>query len=126
MNVLLPKPGNYVVAVSGGVDSVVLLDILSKQPGLKLTIAHFDHGIRNDSYKDRQFVEGLAKKYQLLFVYKEGSLGKASEAKAREARYEFLRKAQKDSGSQAIITAHHQDDLLETAILNMLRDSSRK
>jgi tRNA(Ile)-lysidine synthase TilS/MesJ len=41
--------GKYVVAVSGGVDSVVLLDLLRMYPGVKLTVAHFDHGIRDDS-----------------------------------------------------------------------------
>src|SRR5438445_4950610 len=121
MDVLIPKPGSYAVAVSGGVDSVVLLDILAKRDDLELAVAHFDHGIREDSVEDRHFVEGLAKNYGLPFIYEEGSLGpKSSEAEAREARYKFLRQAQKKAGAKAIITAHHQDDLLETAILNML------
>ena len=48
------SPGKYVVAVSGGVDSMVLLDLLSKQPGVKLVVAHLDHGIRTDSAQDRR------------------------------------------------------------------------
>lgn len=121
------KPGIYLVAVSGGVDSVALLDILAQQPALELTVAHFDHGIRENSAEDRYFVEDLAKKYKLTFVYGEGHLGsKASEAIAREARYKFLRKVKDENGAEAIITAHHQDDLLETAILNMLRGTGRK
>ena len=121
------KPGKYVVAVSGGVDSVVLLDVLSKQKELDLVVAHFDHGIREDSANDRKFVEQLATHYGLPFVFAEGKLGSsASEATAREARYTFLRKAVKDSGAQAIITAHHQDDVLETAIINLLRGTGRK
>lgn len=127
MELVLPKPGKYVVAVSGGVDSMVLLDILSKQPGLELTVTHFDHGIRPDSAADREFVERAAKDYGLPFVYEEGRLGPAaSEAKAREARYDFLRKVQKDSGARAVVTAHHQDDLLETVIINLIRGTGRK
>jgi tRNA(Ile)-lysidine synthetase-like protein len=120
-------PGKYVVAVSGGVDSVVLLDLLQRVPNLELVVAHFDHGIREDSAADRQFVQALAEQYGLSFVYMEGKLGAAaSEATAREARYAFLRSAMQKSGAQAIITAHHEDDLLETAILNMLRGTGRK
>ncbi len=121
------EPGRYVVAVSGGVDSVVLLDMLSKLPHLKLTIAHFDHGIRDDSADDRRHVEALAKRYHLPFVYHHGKLGKgASEASARSARYTFLHQVRVATGAQAIITAHHQDDLLETAVLNLIRGTGRK
>lgn len=127
MDVEFPKAGRYVVAVSGGVDSVVLLDLLAKWPDLELVVAHFDHGIRPDSVKDRKFVQGLTKDYALPFEFTEGKLGKqASEATARLARYEFLRKMLTKYGAQAIVTAHHQDDSLETAILNMLRGTGRK
>lgn len=120
-------PGRYVLAVSGGVDSVALLDILRTQPGVRLTVAHYDHGIREDSHQDRLLVQNLAQKHGLSFVYDEGNLGAgASEATARDARYKFLRTVQKASGAKAIITAHHQDDALETAILNLLRGTGRK
>lgn len=120
-------PGTYVVAVSGGVDSVVLLHLLQQLPGLKLAVAHFDHGIREESGDDRLFVQTLAAQYRLPFVYKEGNLGPSvSEATAREARYDFLRKVMKAADATAIITAHHEDDLLETAILNILRGTGRK
>ncbi len=124
---LAVDPGKYVVAVSGGVDSVALLHILQKQEGLDLIVAHFDHGIRGDSGEDRLFVQDLAKKYGLPFVYEEGKLGaKASEAMARQVRYNFLRRIGKDKNARAIITAHHQDDVLETAIINLLRGTGRK
>jgi tRNA(Ile)-lysidine synthase len=116
------EPGQYVIAVSGGVDSMALLNLLHDQPGVRLTVAHFDHGIRPDSAEDRRLVQAAAKFYGLPFVYAAGQLGAAaSEAAARRARYEFLRRVQLASGAKAIITAHHQDDALETAILNMLR-----
>lgn len=121
------KPGKYVVAVSGGVDSMVLLDVLSKQAGLELVVAHFDHGIREDSGRDREFVAVAARTYGLPFYGEAGKLGaSASEATARSSRYSFLEKVQEHAGAQAIVTAHHQDDLLETAVINMLRGTGRK
>lgn len=126
MEITVP-PGKYVVAVSGGVDSIALLDLLRHQPGMKLIVAHFDHGIRPDSAKDRRLVQSLAKRYGLPFVYDEGHLGmQASEAAARAARYRFLHEVQRVSGARSVITAHHQDDALETAILNLLRGTGRK
>ncbi|HVW23100.1 MAG TPA: tRNA lysidine(34) synthetase TilS [Candidatus Saccharimonadales bacterium] len=116
------QPGHYVLAVSGGVDSMTLLNLLHEQPGVRLTVAHYDHGIRPDSVEDRRLVQTAAAFYGWPFVYAEGRLGpRASEAQARRERYKFLRRVQAASGARAIITAHHQDDALETAILNMLR-----
>lgn len=159
MDDILPTAGTYVVAVSGGVDSVVLLHRLALQRSrivesshsldsqvrnqaapsssttirrsdyttIRLIVAHFDHGIREESSEDRRFVEALAQEYGLPFIYDEGRLGAgASEAAARQARYAFLYKTRQAAGARAIITAHHQDDVLETAILNMLRGSGRK
>ncbi len=111
----------YVVAVSGGVDSVVLLDMLAKRPDLKLVVAHFDHGIRPDSKQDADFVKSLAEKYGLPFETKREELGeKASEDLARERRYEFLRAVAKKHGA-AIVTAHHADDVIETIAINLSR-----
>jgi tRNA(Ile)-lysidine synthetase-like protein len=120
-------PGNYVLAVSGGVDSIVLLHIMQQLPELQLTVAHYDHGIRDDSMKDRRFVQELTSAYKLPFVYQEGRLGaSASEARARKARYEFLQDVRRASNAKAIITAHHQDDVLETIILNLLRGTGSR
>jgi len=120
-------PGKYVVAVSGGLDSMVLLDILRCYAGLKLTVAHFDHGIRPDSQQDRLLVQRRAEEYSLPFVYDEGNLGDtASEATARTARYKFLETVRQASDATALITAHHQDDVLETAILNLVRGTGRR
>jgi tRNA(Ile)-lysidine synthase len=121
------QPGNYVVAVSGGVDSVVLLHMLAQRPQLKLTVAHYDHGIREDSAEDRRLVQALAREHHLPFVYHNGKLGpQASEAVARQARYDFLHAVRKASGAGAVVTAHHQDDLLETVLLNLLRGTGRR
>lgn len=122
------QPGTYVVAVSGGVDSMVLLDLLVKhRVGLKLVVAHFDHGMRPDSYLDRQLVQSVAAQHNLPFVYDVGKLGAgASEALARKVRYEFLYRVRKVSNARAIITAHHQDDVIETAVLQLMRGTGRK
>lgn len=121
------QPARYVIAVSGGVDSVVLLHMMAARPDIRLTVAHYDHGIRADSAEDRKLVQSLARQYGLPFVYSAGNLGAgASEAQAREARYSFLRQVQQASGARAIMTAHHQDDVLETIIINLLRGTGRR
>lgn len=110
-----------VVAVSGGIDSVVLLHKLVQQSSAALIVAHFDHGIRSESDADARFTKGLAKHYGLKFEYIREELGvHASEALARDRRYAFLRSvANKHSAS--IATAHHQDDVIETIAINGLR-----
>lgn len=121
------ESGKYVVAVSGGVDSMVLLDLLARQKNLELVVAHFDHGIREDSGEDRLLVQQATKGYGLVFEYAKGKLGAtASEDTARKARYAFLEEIRKKHHAKAIITAHHQDDVLETALLNLLRGTGRK
>lgn len=114
--------GKYVVAVSGGVDSVALLDLLRRQQNLQLIVAHFNHGIRPEAGQDERFVKQLAARYGLLIEVGHGKLGaNASEDKARQARYKFLRRVQRAHGAKAIVTAHHQDDLIETALINLIR-----
>lgn len=118
--------GKYVVAVSGGVDSMVLLDLLTKQSKVDLVVAHYEHGIRDDSDRDRQLVQQTANKLGLPFEFEHGNLGSdAGESLARSQRYAFLEKVRQKYAADAIITAHHQDDVLETAILNMIRGTGR-
>jgi tRNA(Ile)-lysidine synthetase-like protein len=125
MDIDLP-PGFYVMAVSGGVDSMVLLDLLSREK-IGLVVAHFNHGIRADSERDEALVKAVVKQYELPLEVGYGNLGhKASEEKARQARYEFLNDTAKKYGAKQIITAHHQDDLIETALINLLRGTGRK
>lgn len=121
------SPGKYVVAVSGGVDSVVLLDLLVQQPQLELVVAHFDHGIRADSTEDRELVATLSQKYGLVFDYGEGKLGLGtSEDQARRARYEYLQQVRKKHKASGVILAHHQDDAVETLVFNVLRGTRRR
>jgi len=120
-----------VLAISGGVDSAVLLDMVAKKtlPSISnlqdlvllrndIIVAHFDHGIRENT-NDVNFIKDLADKYKMKYIVGYGHLGKeASEQLARQKRYEFLREVA-DGGQ--IITAHHQDDLLETIVMNLIR-----
>src|SRR5665213_4424111 len=102
-------PGKYALAVSGGVDSMALLDMLAKKPGVNLVVAHFNHGIRGDSGHDEKLVKQAAAAYGLIFELGAARLGKgASEAAAREARYDFLNRVMKKHQADAIISAHHQ------------------
>lgn len=120
----------YLVAVSGGVDSVVLLDMLvggylpisnSLAPSPQLVVAHFDHGIRDDSAADARFVLALARQYGLEYIGGKANLGKdASEEQARTARYDFLFEESKKLNA-IILTAHHRDDMIETIAINLSR-----
>lgn len=110
-----------IVAVSGGVDSIVLLDVLRKIPDLDIVVAHFDHGIRDDSHEDVAHVRAIAAKYGLPFETRREALGKgASEALARERRYAFLRELAGRYGAD-IYTAHHRNDAIETIAINLVR-----
>lgn len=121
------EPGKYIVAVSGGVDSMALLDVLCHHPGLDLIVAHFDHGIRPDSSQDCKLVESVAKEHDLMFESKQGKLGPStSEEAARSARYDFLHTIREKHNAKSVITAHHKDDLLETVLINLLRGTGRK
>lgn len=111
----------YLVAVSGGIDSVVLLDMLVQESEHELVVAHFDHGIRTDSADDACFVEALAAQYGLPFVSKRAELGEgASEEIARRYRYAFLQH-QAAKHEAVVVTAHHADDVVETIVLNVAR-----
>lgn len=111
----------YVVAVSGGVDSMVLLDMLVQEGEHELIVAHFDHGIREDSHFDAALVKETAERYGLLFEHTREELGAGtSEEHARSRRYAFLRSIAKKHNAR-IVTAHHSDDLVETVAINVAR-----
>jgi len=125
---LFRSAGEALVAVSGGVDSVALLDVLNEiaRPlRLTLVVAHVDHGIQSDSQTVRRSVQRLAEKYGLPFEFTELRLGPdATETEARRTRYAWLREVQKRRGAKYIVTAHHEDDQVETILLRGLRGSA--
>src|SRR5213592_3312983 len=125
---LLGEPGVALVAVSGGADSVALLDLLhtlAPELGLSLVVAHVDHGIRSDSGTVARAVGELAERYELPFEVGELSLGPdATETVARRARYAWLGEVQRRHGARYLVTAHHRDDQVETILLRLLKGSA--
>jgi tRNA(Ile)-lysidine synthetase-like protein len=114
-------PGMRVaVAVSGGLDSVALLDLLVETGRWHrgaLSVAHVDHGARPDSGEDAAFVERLAAERGLPCVVRRLQLGPASEALLRDGRYAAFA----DLDVDRVALAHHREDLAETVILQLLR-----
>lgn len=99
-----------------------LLRLLVSRSDYELTIAHCNHGMRTGSDTDEAFIHEMAANYGLPFQSIRLQLGdKSSESAARAARYEFLETVRQETDSQAIITAHHLDDRVETMVLNERR-----
>src|SRR3989475_1117248 len=125
---LLGEPGTAVLAVSGGADSVALLDLLhalAPELGLKLVGAHVDHGIRSDSGVVAGVVAQLAERYELPCEVGQLGLGPdATETLARRARYAWLGEVQRRHGARYLLTAHHRDDQVETILLRVLKGSA--
>lgn len=110
-----------ILAVSGGVDSMVLLDMFCKSQPDNILVAHFNHGTRESADLDEEFVKQRCKEYGVPFESSKMILGEGvSEEEAREKRYAFLyHVANKYQGE--ICTAHHLDDLLESVVINLIR-----
>jgi tRNA(Ile)-lysidine synthase len=131
---MLEPKDSVVIGVSGGPDSVALLHILfsiAPRFSLKLGVAHLNHCLRrNDSDKDAQFVEVLAKKYDLpCYTLKEDVRKYQIENKlsleeaARRVRYTFLNDIANTMQYNKIATGHHSDDNAELILMNLFRGS---
>lgn len=126
---------NLLVAVSGGVDSIVLLSALSRISvfsRVSLHVAHLDHQIRSESAEDAAFVRNLCcQKHipchiELCNVPTLAQEEKLSiEMAGRQARRRFLQKVAENVDADAIVLAHHQDDQVETFMLRLLRGSGQ-
>jgi tRNA(Ile)-lysidine synthetase-like protein len=112
------------VAVSGGLDSMVLLDLLLATQGLlggQLAVCSVDHGIRGDDGKeDLAFVAAICEQYGVPFHPVTLDNDDADEATLRAKRYAVLKGVAR---GDRILTAHHADDQLETVLINLLRGS---
>jgi len=112
----------WILAVSGGVDSVVMLHRMMQQSERQYVIAHVDHGIRRESGEDEQFVKSLATQYGCTYESTRLELGLgASEEEARDRRWTYLRETQQRYNATAVVTGHHADDVVETIIINIMR-----
>ena len=121
-----------VVAVSGGPDSVCLLNILQElkdELGIELVVAHFNHGLRpGEDEAETRFVESLALSYNLPFEEKRVNLsikaGNSSfEEMARHARYIFLEEVKERLAAQKIAVGHNLNDQAETLLMRLFRGS---
>ncbi len=125
------RPGETVVlAVSGGVDSVTLVDVLSRLAGpwgLGLVIGHINHGLRGgESERDMRFVQEQAQKYGIPCEVKrlgkeDYPAGENLQARARRLRYEFLDEIAARWGASRIATGHNRDDHVETLLMQIFR-----
>ncbi len=125
---ILPEHGTYIVAVSGGRDSVALLDLLHRLQekwGWKLIVAHLDHAQRASSTEDAAFVGALADTYGYKYLLGVLPRSGQSEGALRQARYSWLEEVRRESGANKIITAHHKNDRLETAAWHAIRGADR-
>lgn len=127
-NELLTPKARIIVGVSGGSDSVALLDILYHL-GYECIVAHCNFHLRGEeSFRDEYFVEKLANQYNLKYLVTHfdtkkhvEDAGMSIEMAARELRYAWFEKVRKKHKAEAIAVAHHQDDSVETVLLNLIR-----
>ncbi len=123
--------GALVVGLSGGADSVALLDALATLAGprdVQVIAAHLDHGLRPDSAEDAAFCRSLCEQLGVTFRSEVADVrGRARsergglEQAARRERYCFLNRVRRETGAAAIAVAHTRDDQAETLLLRLLR-----
>jgi tRNA(Ile)-lysidine synthase len=132
--IYIEKGFRIVLAVSGGVDSVVMLDcmaLVADKLGLQIYIAHFNHMLREkESDLDAELVKNLAEQYNIQFLNSSGNVKAFSqknnisiEHAARNLRYNFFERTTRNLDADLMATAHTSDDSVETFILNLLRGS---
>lgn len=131
-NMLIPfwqPTDTIVVAVSGGVDSMVLCHLILQQTNKQwqkkhIIIAHVNHFMRENALHDQAVVERFAKDNALIFEVNTHAPTLKNEAEARAFRYQFLKQIAQKYNANYIVTAHHQDDQVETILLDIIRHGS--
>ena len=127
-NHLASQGDKILLAISGGADSVAMLDLFVKA-GYKVAIAHANFHLRgDDSNRDEAFVRALAKKYNVEIIVKSFDTKSYAadnhisiEMAARELRYYEFERIMDENGFAVTAVAHHTDDAVETFLLNLLR-----
>lgn len=121
----------FVVAVSGGADSLSLMLALNdlrnrKKLNLRFVIAHFNHNLRGvESKQDEEFVKEIATRYKLELALGSGKINSEQniEQNARIARYKFLTETAANLKAYGVLTAHTLNDQAETFLINLIRGS---
>jgi tRNA(Ile)-lysidine synthase len=126
-----PRGGTLVVGLSGGADSVALLDALAalrRRRGFRVVAAHLDHGLRPGSAGDAAFCAALCARLDVPLRAgaadvraRAGRERGGLEQAARRERYAFLRRVRDEEGAAVIAVAHTRDDQAETLLLRLLR-----
>jgi tRNA(Ile)-lysidine synthase len=126
-----PPDGRYLIAISGGRDSVALLHWLHQRGYRKLVVCHLNHQLRGrSSDADARFVEQLAAQCDVDLEMGSANVRALAakqkisiETAAREARYQFFAQVAKRGRCRTIFLGHHADDLVETFLINLFRGS---
>lgn len=119
----LDKNKPIVLALSGGVDSMVLFSLLKKE-NFKIIIAHVNHHKRKESMIEEEYIKKMQNDSTIVevldYYYEKDNF----QADAHHKRYDFFYSLAKKYNASAIITAHHAQDNLETIIINMVKGSN--
>ncbi len=131
LNSLLKENDTVVVGLSGGPDSMCLLDVLlSLNKKINIICAHINHNIRKESIKEVDFVKDYCKKrnvkVETITFDKKSPTKDYTEQELREKRYEYFANIIKKYKAKYLFTAHHGDDLIETILMRISRGSNLK
>lgn len=122
MNVIWEKTDTIIVAVSGGIDSVVLLHAIAQNVNKEnIVVVHVNHGMRDTAARDCLFVKRLAETYGVIFETNVSIPQLTTENDARVFRYGILQQVAKKYNAKYVLTAHHQDDQVETFLWRLMR-----
>ncbi len=117
-----------IISVSGGPDSMCLLDLLIKvrsEIDFKIIVSHVNHKIRIESDEECEFVKNYCKKNNIIFEYMEIDFYNGNiENDARKKRYVFFENLVKKYNAKYLLTAHHGDDLIETILMKLTKGAS--
>lgn len=130
INTLWNKEDKIALALSGGVDSIVLFHLLVteyKDSYKELVVFHINHGLREESYEEAEFVEKFVKDFDVKFYKEELNMSDlerdshtSEEMLARELRYQAFNKMAKLEGVTKLLTAHHKNDQVENILMRLL------
>ena len=134
INLLWQKTDKIALGLSGGVDSIVLFHLLVtkyKESYKELVAFHINHGLREESYEEAEFVENFVKNYNVKFYKKELKMNDlvrdshiSEEMLARKLRYEAFEEMSSLERGVKLITAHHKNDQVENILMRLLSGRS--